>query len=250
VKAHPPSHGLKVIPRHVAVIMDGNGRWARKRMLNRIEGHRRGIESVRAVVRTAGELGIEYLTLYAFSKENWKRPRAEIAALMQLLGRFLRDEIGELHENNVRLRAIGVLEDLPPRVLAQLRETERATAGNTGLTLILALSYGARDEIARAARRIAADAAAGKISPEDVDEQAVARRLDTAGVPDPDLLIRTSGELRVSNFLLWQISYSEFVASPVLWPDFRREQFLEALREFGSRHRRFGGVDSAPRANP
>lgn len=236
-----------MIPRHVAVIMDGNGRWARKRMLNRIEGHRRGIESVRAVVRTAGELGIEYLTLYAFSKENWKRPKTEIAALMHLLGRFLRQEISELNDNNVRLRAIGVLDDLPPRVLRQFRETEAATAKNTGLTLILALSYGARDEIARAVRRIAIGVAAGRIDPSSVDEEAIARHLDTAGIPDPDLLIRTSGELRVSNFLLWQISYSEFVASPVLWPDFRREQFLDALREFGDRHRRFGGVDPMPK---
>lgn len=235
-----------MIPRHVAVIMDGNGRWARKRMLNRIEGHRRGIESVRAVVRTAGELGIEYLTLYAFSKENWKRPKAEIAALMHLLGRFLREEIGELNDNNVRLRAIGVLDDLPPRVLRQFRETEAATAKNTGLTLVLALSYGARDEIARAARRIAVGVAAGRIDPASVDEEVLARHLDTAGIPDPDLLIRTSGELRVSNFLLWQISYSEFVASPVLWPDFRREQFLDALCEYGNRHRRYGGVDPAP----
>ncbi|MCC7519576.1 MAG: isoprenyl transferase [Verrucomicrobiae bacterium] len=239
---------MKEIPRHVAVIMDGNGRWARQRMLNRIEGHRRGIESVRAVVRTAGELGIAYLTLYAFSKENWKRPKVETATLMHLLGTFLRREIGELNRNKVRLKAIGVLEDLPPKVLRQFRATEAATAKNTGLTLILALSYGARDEITRAAREIAAEAVAGRIAPASVDEKTVARHLDTAGVPDPDLLIRTSGELRVSNFLLWQISYAEFVVSPTLWPDFRREQFLDALREFGRRHRRFGGVESLPRA--
>lgn len=247
MKIQPSSHGLKVIPRHVAVIMDGNGRWARKRMLNRIEGHRRGIESVRAVVRASGELGIEYLTLYAFSKENWKRPKAEIAALMELLARFLREEIGELNENNVRLRAIGVLDDLPARVLRQFHETVKATSKNTGLTLILALSYGARDELVRATRRIAAEVAAGRLDPAAVDEDSITRHLDTAGIPDPDLLIRTSGELRVSNFLLWQISYSEFVASPVLWPDFGREEFLDALREFGSRHRRFGGVDPAPK---
>ncbi|NUN94292.1 MAG: isoprenyl transferase [Verrucomicrobiae bacterium] len=247
MKTPPALHELERIPRHVAVIMDGNGRWARQRLLPRIEGHRRGIESVRAVVRAAGELGIEYLTLYAFSKENWRRPKMEIAALMRLLERFLREEIGELNENKVRLKTIGARDDLPPRVLSQLRKTEAATAKNSGLTLILALSYGARDEILRAVRRVAADAVAGRLSPDAVDEIAFAARLDTAGVPDPDLLIRTSGELRVSNFLLWQISYAEFVISPALWPDFRREHFLEALREFANRRRRFGGVDPVSR---
>lgn len=246
MKTAPSIHGLKNLPRHVAVIMDGNGRWARQRLLHRIEGHRRGIESVRAVVRAAGELGIDYLTLYAFSKENWRRPKMEVATLMQLLERFLREEIGELNKNNVRLQTIGARDDLPPRVLRQLRKTEAATAKNSGLTLILALSYGARDEILRAVRRIAAAAAAGRLSPDAVNEAAFAAHLDTAGIPDPDLLIRTSGELRVSNFLLWQISYAEFVVSPVLWPDFRREHFLEALREFGARRRRFGGVDPIP----
>jgi undecaprenyl diphosphate synthase len=238
-------HGLKVVPRHVAVVMDGNGRWARQRLLPRIEGHRRGVESVRTVVRTAGEIGVEYLTLYAFSSENWSRPKMEVSALMRLLEHFLKSEIAELNRNNVRLETIGRIEDLPERVLRQLERARAATAGNTGLRLVLALSYGSRREIAAAARQIARQGAHGQISPEDVNETLLASHLDTRDMPDPDLLIRTSGEMRVSNFLLWQISYAEFVVSPVLWPDFGREEFLEALREFGRRQRRFGRVESA-----
>ena len=225
--------------------MDGNGRWAKQRVFARIRGHRMGVESVRAVVRAAGEIGIQYLTMYAFSQENWSRPKSEVRALMQLLENYLKNEIGELNENNVQLHAIGQLEDLPERVRHQLSLTQRATAGNTGLKLILALSYGARREITQAVRQIAQETAKGLISPSDINEALIANHLYTREYPDPDLLIRTSGEMRVSNFLLWQISYSEFVVSPVLWPDFRKEHFLDALREYGRRQRRFGGVQSS-----
>ncbi len=242
--SHP--HELKSVPRHVAVIMDGNGRWARQRTLPRIDGHRRGVEAVRAVVRAAGDIGVKYLTLYAFSQENWSRPKAEVEALMRLLEHFLKNEIGELNKNNVQLHAIGRLEDLPARVLRQLKLTQEATAANTGLKLILALSYGARQEIATAAREIARAAVGGRISIEDINEELVASRLSTRDYPDPDLLIRTSGEMRLSNFLLWQITYAEIVVSPVLWPDFGREDFLEAIRLYGDRHRRFGRVAQAP----
>ncbi|MBI4027200.1 MAG: isoprenyl transferase [Verrucomicrobia bacterium] len=224
--------------------MDGNGRWARNRAFARIRGHRAGVESVRAVVRAAGEIGVEYLTLYAFSQENWSRPRSEVCALMRLLEKFLRNEIAELNENNVQLHAIGQVQDLSEQVRRQLALSQEATARNTGLKLILALSYGARREITRAAREIAREVQAGRVSPDEVDENLFARHLYTRDYPDPDLLIRTSGELRVSNFLLWQISYAEFVVSPVLWPDFRKEHFLDAVREYGRRQRRFGGVSS------
>lgn len=233
---------LNKIPRHVAVIMDGNGRWARERGLPRIEGHRQGVESVRDVVRTAGKIGIDYLTLYAFSAENWSRPRHEVAALMRLLEKFLRSEIDELNENNVRLEAIGCLKDLPERVQKQLQKTKHATAQNDGLTLILALSYGSRREITDAMREIAHLVRDEKIKVSDVNETLVSNHLYTRGVPDPDLLIRTSGEMRVSNFLLWQISYAELVVAPSLWPDFREKQFLDAIGEYGKRERRFGGI--------
>lgn len=233
---------LKNIPRHVAVIMDGNGRWAKERGLPRIEGHRQGVESVREVVRTAGEIGIEYLTLYAFSAENWSRPRHEVAALMRLLEKYLRDEIDELNENNVCLEAIGCLKDLPERVQKQLQKTRQATAQNRGLALILALSYGSRREITDAVREIARLIKEEKVSVSDINETLIANHLYTRDVPDPDLLVRTSGEMRISNFLLWQISYAELVVSPALWPDFRKEQFLDAIREYGKRNRRFGGI--------
>lgn len=222
--------------------MDGNGRWAKERSLPRIEGHRRGVESVRAVVRTAGEAGVGFLTLYAFSQENWSRPRLEVQALMRLLGQFLKSEIRELQENNVQLHAIGNLDDLPGGVRRVLDGARRETSGNTGLRLILALSYGSRQEIVRAVRLMAAEAREGRLDPEKVDEACVAAHLYTKDYPDPDLLIRTSDEMRISNFLLWQISYAELVVTPVLWPDFGREHFLEALREYGRRHRRFGGI--------
>ena len=222
--------------------MDGNGRWARERGLPRIEGHRQGVESVRDVVRTAGQIGVGYLTLYAFSAENWSRPRHEVSALMRLLEKYLRDEIDELNENNVCLEAIGCLKDLPERVQKQLQKTRAATAQNEGMVLVLALSYGSRREITDAVREVARLAKDGKISISDVNETLISNHLYTRDYPDPDLLIRTSGEMRISNFLLWQISYAELVVAPAMWPDFRKDQFLRAIDEYGKRDRRFGGI--------
>jgi undecaprenyl diphosphate synthase len=230
------------LPAHVAIIMDGNGRWAKQRNLPRVEGHRNGAESVRAVVRAAGEIGIKYLTVYAFSMENWTRPKEEVDTLMKYLDRYLRNEVGELQKNNVRLEVIGQIYRLPEFVQDQLKKTITLLQKNKGLTLVLALSYGARTEIVEGIRSIAAKVKQGKLDPEEIDEQTVAQHLYTKGIPDPDLLIRTSGEMRVSNFLLWQISYAELVVTPTLWPDFRRPQFFEALEEYARRHRRFGGV--------
>jgi undecaprenyl diphosphate synthase len=230
------------LPAHVAIIMDGNGRWAKQRHLPRVEGHRHGVESVRAVVRAAGEVGIKYLTLYAFSVENWNRPKDEVDTLMKYLARFLKGEIGELNRNNVSLEVIGQIYRLPEFVQDQLRKTQEALAKNNGLTLILALSYGGRTEIVEAVRSIAAKVKQGRLEPAEINEKVFAEHLYTRHWPDPDLLIRTSGELRVSNFLLWQISYSELVVTPTLWPDFRRQQFFEALEEYTRRHRRFGSV--------
>jgi undecaprenyl diphosphate synthase len=229
-------------PRHVAIIMDGNGRWARERHLPRIKGHEQGGEAVRRTVRAALDSGVRVLTLYAFSVENWARPRLEVAALMKLLLHTLKTYERELNELNVRLRVIGRLKDLPAEVGRQLERTVKTTAGNTAMDLVLALSYGARVEIAEAAREIARKAAAGLLKPDKVDEAVFASHLYTAGLPDPDLLIRTSGEMRVSNFLLWQISYTEILFSPVLWPDFDRRHWEAALKEFASRQRRFGQV--------
>ncbi len=230
------------LPTHVAIIMDGNGRWAKERHLPRVEGHRHGVESVRTVVRAAGELGIKYLTLYAFSVENWNRPKDEVDTLMTYLARFLKNEIGELNRNHVRLEVIGQVYRLPEFVQEQLARTRAALAKNNGLTLILALSYGGRTEIVEAARALATAAREGRVDPAEINEHVFAQYLYTRNFPDPDLLIRTSGELRVSNFLLWQISYSEFVVTPILWPDFRRPQFYAALEEYTRRHRRFGTV--------
>ena len=231
-----------LLPTHVAIIMDGNGRSSKQRHLPRVEGHRHGVEAVRAVVRAAGEIGIKYLTLYAFSVENWNRPQEEVNMLMKYLARFLKSEIGELNRNNVRLEVIGQIYRLPEFVQEQLKKTQAALAKNNGLTLILALGYGGRTEIIEAVRDIAAQVRQGKIEPAEINEKTVSEHLYTRHFPDPDLLIRTSGEMRVSNFLLWQISYSEFVVTPTLWPDFRRQQFLEAIEEYARRHRRFGGV--------
>lgn len=230
------------LPVHVAVIMDGNGRWAKQRHLPRIEGHRQGAESVRTIVRVAGEIGIKYLTLYAFSVENWNRPQDEVDALMQYLARYLKNEIGELTRNNVRLEVIGQIYRLPEFVQEQIQKTRAALAKNTGLTLVLALSYGGRTEIIEAIRCIAEKVKNAQLDPAEINEQVVAQHLYTSPWPDPDLLIRTSGEMRVSNFLLWQISYSEFVVVPTLWPDFRKAQFFEAIEEYARRHRRFGGL--------
>ena len=230
------------IPRHIAIIMDGNGRWAKERGLPRREGHRAGAESVREITDTCIELGVEYLTLYAFSSENWNRPEAEIKALMALLDRFLSEKAKDLKKQNIRLLAIGQLERLPEKTRTLLEKIMRQTAEHTAMTLVLALSYGGREEIISAARSLAADAAAGKVSPDQIDAGLFASRLQTAGIPDPDLLVRTSGEMRVSNFLLWQISYAEIVIVKKFWPDFRRNDLIEAVREYQRRHRRFGAL--------
>ncbi len=222
--------------------MDGNGRWAKQRHLPRVEGHRMGVESVRAVLRAAGEVGIKYLTLYAFSVENWNRPKDEVDTLMQYLARYLKNEIGELNRNNVRLEVIGQIYRLPEFVQVQLKKTQAALARNNGLTLVLALSYGGRTELVEATRSIAAQVKEGKIEPAEINEQVIAQHLYTRNWPDPDLLIRTSGEMRISNFLLWQISYAELVVTPTLWPEFRKAQLFEALEEYARRDRRFGGL--------
>jgi undecaprenyl diphosphate synthase len=239
---HLSAHAKATLPTHVAVIMDGNGRWAKQRNLPRIEGHRNGAESVRAVVRAAGEIGIKYLTLYAFSVENWTRPKEEVDTLMKYLDRYLRTESGELMKNNVRLEAIGQIYRLPEAVQQQLKKTIAATARNNGLTLVLALSYGGRAEIVDAVRSIAAKVKKKQLEPEEITEEVISEHLYTKQLPDPDLLIRTSGEMRVSNFLLWQISYAELVVTPTLWPDFRKAQFIAAIEEYAQRHRRFGAV--------
>ena len=231
-----------VLPAHVAIIMDGNGRWARERGLPRVEGHRRGAESVRAVLRCASKLGIRHLTLYAFSVENWNRPKEEVDTLMKFLARYLKTEQQEMNQNNVRLRAIGQLDRLPGFVREQLDATIASLDQNTGTTLNLALRYGARTELVDAARAIAAKAQSGEMAPADIDEQTLSDHLYTAGTPDPDLLIRTSGEMRVSNFMLWQISYAELVVTERLWPDFGEADFRAALEEFAARDRRFGKV--------
>lgn len=242
VTAHLSPEAKASLPRHVAIIMDGNGRWARQRSLPRIEGHRAGAESARIVIRTAGELGIKYLTLYAFSVENWNRPKDEIDALMKYLVHYLKTETAELNKNNVQLQVIGQIYRLPENVQEHLQRSIAALSKNNGLTLIMALSYGGRTEIVDAVRSIAMKARSGELDPAEINEQVVAQHLYTRNVPDPDLLIRTSGEMRVSNFLLWQISYTELVVTPTMWPDFRKPQFYEALEEYTRRHRRFGGV--------
>lgn len=239
---HLSPEAVAMLPRHVAMIMDGNGRWAKQRSLPRVEGHRMGAESVRAVIRTAGELGIKYLTLYAFSVENWNRPKDEVDTLMKYLAHYMKSEFAELNRNNVRLEVIGQVHRLPEFVQKQLRKTQEALSKNNGLTLIMALSYGGRTEIVDAVREIAAKVKKGELDPAEVTEQVVAEHLYTRKWPDPDVLIRTSGEMRVSNFLLWQISYAELVVTPTLWPDFRKPQFYEALEEYNRRHRRFGGL--------
>jgi undecaprenyl diphosphate synthase len=227
-------------PAHVAVIMDGNGRWAKARGLPRIAGHRRGGDAVRRTVQAAGELGIAYLTLFGFSSENWKRPVGEVDDLMGLLRHYIRAEIAELQAKNVRVRVIGERTRLPPDIVTLIDNAESLTAGNTGLGLTIALSYGGRAEIAAAARAIAAAVQQGKLAPEAVDEAMVARHLLTADMPDPDLVIRTSGEQRISNFLLWQTAYAEFVFTSTLWPDFGRADLEKALRDYHRRERRYG----------
>jgi undecaprenyl diphosphate synthase len=230
------------VPRHVAVIMDGNGRWAKGRSLPRIEGHRRGTKSVEAVIRAAREIGVEYLTLYAFSVENWSRPALEVKSLMVLLMESLKRYADELSENQIALKAIGRLADLPEEIRRQIRLTEARTARGAKMTLLLALSYGGRVELVEGVRKLALLVKAGALQPEQIDEALVADSLYTAGIPDPDLLIRTSGEMRLSNFLPWQMIYTELYVTPTLWPDFGRDDFFAAVGEFNRRERRFGGV--------
>ena len=233
-------HGA--VPRHVAIIMDGNGRWARKRRMPRPFGHRSGMRAVREVVEGAVEVGLEQLSLFAFSQENWQRPTTEITALMSLLEEYIAREADELHERGVRVRAFGALDRLTPEAAGAVERVVARTADNDRLTLNLFISYSARAELVRAARLIAEEVAAGRLDPARIDEAEVASRLYTAGSPDPDLLIRTSGEQRISNFLLWQVAYSELFLSRVLWPDFTRGDLYEAIREFQLRERRFGRV--------
>ncbi|MEA2994535.1 MAG: undecaprenyl diphosphate synthase [Alphaproteobacteria bacterium] len=229
-------------PRHVAIIMDGNGRWAAQRGLPRVEGHRRGVEALRRTVRAAGDLGIDFLTIFSFSSENWSRPPAEITELMGLLRRFVRNDLADLHRNNVRVRVIGEREGLDPDIGRLLQEAEDLTRANTGLVLLVAFNYGARQEIARAARRAAAEVAAGRLAPEALTAETLASYLDAPDVPDPDLIIRTSGEQRLSNFLMWQAAYSELVFLPIYWPEFDRRALEDAILEFHRRERRFGGL--------
>jgi len=229
---------------HVAIIMDGNGRWAAERGLPRVEGHRQGVESVRRTVDAALELGITHLTLFSFSSENWARPRQEINDLFGLLRRFIRRDLADLHKNGVKIRVIGTRTGLEPDLLRLIDDAVELTKNNTALNLIIAFNYGARDEIARAARRIAEAAAEGSLAPSDVTEERFGTFLDTADLPDPDLLIRTSGELRLSNFLLWQLAYAEFVFVDTYWPDFSREHLEAAVTEYQRRNRRFGGTSA------
>lgn len=229
-------------PTHVAVIMDGNGRWAKARGLPRFEGHRRGVEALRRTVRTAIERDVRYLTVYSFSSENWRRPADEVASLMGLLKRFIRNDLADLHRNHVRVRVIGERRGLKPDINALLEEAETMTRGNCGLTLIVAFNYGSRHEIVEAARALAIEAREGRLDPAAISEDAFAERLDTADIPDPDLVIRTSGEMRLSNFLLWQAAYAELIFLPILWPDFDEAAFDAALQQYALRERRFGAV--------
>ncbi|HOD81317.1 MAG: Isoprenyl transferase [Planctomycetes bacterium ADurb.Bin126] len=233
------------IPRSVAIIMDGNGRWARRRNLPRTAGHAAGAEVVRRIVTEAARLGLDALTLYSFSIENWRRPREEVEALMHLYAEYLVRERTTVMDHNIRLRHLGRRAGLPESVLRELDESLRVSASNTGMYLCLALNYGSRVELTDAVRSIVRDVQAGRLSAEQVNEQAISARLDTAGVPDPDLLIRTSGEMRISNYLLWQISYAEFVVTDALWPDFDEIEFRKGLVAYAHRHRRFGGLDDS-----
>lgn len=231
---------LTRLPRHVAVIMDGNGRWAQRRGMNRLEGHRRGKDSVRAVVELSRRLGIPYLSLFAFSTENWQRPRREVSALMNLLRRYLRTELQKMMKNEVRLLAIGDVSRLPPEVREDLERVIEETRNNTRLTVGLCVSYGGREDIVGAVRRLAREVVDGRLNPDDITEDRLSAGLGTHGFPDPDLLIRTSGEMRVSNFYLWQIAYSEIYVTETLWPDFREKDLVQALVEYQRRERRFG----------
>ena len=237
------------IPVHIAIIMDGNGRWAKKRALPRVAGHRRGVETVKDIVKACAQVGVKYLTLYTFSTENWKRPKDEVSTLMRLLLRSLKREAKELHENDIRMQTIGDIKSLPEAVQNELRETIKKTAGNKKMTLNLALSYSGRWELIKAVKEIAALASEGKISENEINEANFSKFLTTKDIPDPDLLIRTSGEFRVSNFLLWQIAYTEFFITDVYWPDFDRKHLYEAIKDFQHRERRFGKVSEQIQKN-
>jgi len=230
------------LPSHIAIIMDGNGRWAKKRLMNRVRGHEKGADTVRRIVRTCREIGVEILTLYAFSTENWQRPKSEIAALMDLLKRFLKSELDEMRDNNIRLNAIGQVQRLPESIQSILRQNIELTAANTGLVLNLALSYGGRAEILKMVQQIVQGVQNGHIDPTAITPELISDNLYTRGMQDPDLLIRTGGEMRVSNFLLWQIAYAEIFVTDTLWPDFSRDEFMTILHDYGKRERRFGKV--------
>ena len=232
------------VPSHVAIIMDGNGRWAKSRGLPRTMGHKAGVNALREAVRNAADFGISYLTLYAFSSENWSRPASEVSDLMGLLKLFIRRDLAELHHANVRVRIIGERDGLPADIRRLLDDSEKLTQNNSKLNLVIAFNYGSRDEIVRAAKKLCQDVAERRVTIDLIDTGAFAARLDTAGMPEPELLIRTSGEMRLSNFLLWQTAYTEFVFLPCLWPDFDREQFADAIETFAKRQRRFGGIEA------
>ena len=238
----PQGGGSFEVPRHVAIIMDGNGRWAAARGLPRVEGHRRGVEALRRTVRAAGDLGISFLTIFSFSSENWSRPPSEIRDLLGLLRRFIRNDLVDLHKNNIRVRVIGERDDLDPDIRRLLQEAEDLTRGNDGFTLVVAFNYGARQEIARAARRLVTEVAEGRLNASAITPELLSRHLDAPDIPDPDVIIRTSGEQRLSNFLLWQSAYSELVFVPINWPDFDRAALEGAIAEYRRRERRFGGL--------
>lgn len=244
-KAKEPESAPKILPQHVAVIMDGNGRWAKARGLPRTAGHKKGAESLRTILNACRDAGVRYLTIYAFSSENWRRPTEEINDLMQLLRHYLEKELATLHKNNIRLRFIGDTSQLSPDIKKQMDDALTLTAGNTAFNFTIALSYGSRQEILRAVRKLAQEVAENRLTPEAITEERISITLDTAGLPEPDLLIRTGGEQRLSNFLLWQSAYTEFYFTPVLWPDFGTEEFLRALHEFSRRNRRFGTTGEA-----
>jgi undecaprenyl diphosphate synthase len=232
------------VPRHVAIIMDGNGRWAARRGLPRSAGHRAGVDALRRAVRAAAEFGIEYLTIYSFSSENWSRPASEVSFLLDLLRRFIRQDVAELHRSGVRIKVVGSRDDLDPGIVSLLNDAERLTHDNSTLNLVVAFNYGSRQEISRAVSAIAEKIASGEMAASDISPELIAENLDTAGIPDPDLLIRTGGEQRISNFLLWQCAYTEFVFVDEFWPDFSQEIFAQALVEFSLRDRRFGGIEA------
>lgn len=243
--ADPAPTPLNRVPRHIAIIMDGNGRWATSRGLSRTEGHRRGADAVQQTVRAAADMGVSYLTLFAFSSENWNRPAAEVTTLMELMRYYLKKETSELHKSGARLRVIGERHKLPRDILGLIENAEHVTRDNDKITVVIALSYGGRQDIAQAARTLAQQAAAGEIAPDDIDEKLFSTTLQTADMPDPDLLIRTSGENRVSNFLLWQMAYSELYFTDVYWPDFTAQHLAAAIEAYAGRARRFGSVVSA-----